>query len=253
MVDSGMSQDELYEEQESELEALKCIYMDDIQVLEEKPYKLQIQLNSNNESDDKNHLKLRITLELKEDYPHSVPSIRIKNLSQDIIDNNMLIVFEKMINTKAEESVGTQMIYDVCEHLREQLANMNEKILDKLQEIADANSVDKALQKVTISQDAPMNFTPVTKETFAKWLDEYNEKRRKMKEEMKQELDIKPTGRELFTMKSKVIEEINIDEDEDGDDEEFKDETGDDEEEDGFEYDQALYVREEVDEDVDFD
>ena len=63
------------------------------------------------------------------------------------------------------------MLYDLCEHLREYLANMNEKILNKLQEIEDANSVDNALKKVAISQDAPMNFTPVTKETFGKWLE----------------------------------------------------------------------------------
>lgn len=80
-----------------------------------------------------------------------------------------------------------------------------------------------------------MNFTPVTKETFAKWLDDYNERRRKMKEEMKTELEAKPTGREMFLTKSKIIEEINIDEAEEGDDEEFKaDEEEDDEQ---FEYD----------------
>lgn len=50
-----------------------------------------------------------------------------------------------MVTSKAEESLGMPMLYDVCEHLREQLANMNEKILNKLQELADANSVDKAL------------------------------------------------------------------------------------------------------------
>jgi hypothetical protein len=33
-------------------------------------------------------------------------------------------------------------------------------------------------------------------------------------------VELKPTGRELFTMKNKVIDEINIDEDDEG--EEFK-------------------------------
>jgi hypothetical protein len=65
--------------------------MDDIKVLQEKPYKLEIQLNSNNESDDKNHLKMKMIIDITEDYPNSVPNIRIKNLCQDIIDNNMMI------------------------------------------------------------------------------------------------------------------------------------------------------------------
>ena len=131
-----------------------------------------------------------------------------------------MIQFEQMVMTKAEESIGTQMIYDVCEHLRERLADMNEKILNKIYEIEESQSVERALKATTISQDAPMNFTPVNAETFARWLANYKEQLRKLKEEMKSELDLKPTGRELFQMKNKVIDEINIDEDDDG--EEFK-------------------------------
>eukprot|EP00347_Sterkiella_histriomuscorum_P009668 403340330 len=176
MVDSGMSQEEIYQEQEQEIESLKYIYMDDFELLEERPFKIQIQLNSNNESDDKNHLKMKITLELKEDYPNSIPSFRIKNLAQDIVDNNMLIEFEKLVSAKAEESLGMPMLYDVCEHLREQLANMNEKILDKLQEIADSTSVEKALKSMAF-ENSNMTFTPVTKETFTSQDEGRNEKR----------------------------------------------------------------------------
>lgn len=65
--------------------------MDDIEILEERPFKFEVILNSNNESDEKNHLKLKVIMELKEDYPHSAPITIIKNLSPDIIDNNMLL------------------------------------------------------------------------------------------------------------------------------------------------------------------
>ena len=195
---------------------------------------------------------MKMIIDLPDDYPNQVPNIRIKNLCQDIIDNNLMIQFESMVMTKAEESIGTQMIYDVCEHLRERLADMNEKILNKLQEIEDSQSVEKALKTLSVSQDAPMNFTPVNADTFARWLSEYKEKQRKIKEEMKSDLDLKPTGRELFQMKNKVIEEINIDEDDEGG-EEFKQEDGEDEEEEDFVYDKALYVADDQDEDVDFD
>jgi hypothetical protein len=43
-----------------------------------------------------------------------------------------------MVMTKADECIGTQMIYDVCEHLRERLADMNEKILNRLYEIEES-------------------------------------------------------------------------------------------------------------------
>ena len=39
-----------------------------------------LQLNASNESDDKNHLKMKIIMEMKDDYPFTVPTIRIKNL-----------------------------------------------------------------------------------------------------------------------------------------------------------------------------
>lgn len=81
--------------------------MDDIQVLEERPFKLEVLLNANNESADRNYLKLKLIIELREDYPNSVPRIIIKNLSQDIISNNMMIEFEKIVLFKAEESIGT--------------------------------------------------------------------------------------------------------------------------------------------------
>lgn len=43
------------------------------------------------------------------------------------------------------------MLYDVCEALREQLSEMNEKILNKLEEINQKDSLENALKSVTIS------------------------------------------------------------------------------------------------------
>ena len=106
--------------------------MEDFQMLEEKPYKFEVLLKANSESDEKNHLSLKLTFELGDDYPNSVPSVRLKNLSPDIINNNLVLDFEKLIMKKAEESIGTMMIYEVCEAVRDQIINMNEIILKKL-------------------------------------------------------------------------------------------------------------------------
>jgi hypothetical protein len=93
--------------------------MEDLKIVEERPFKFDVKLNSNSESEDKNHLKLKLTFELPENYPHQVPSIRIKNLCKDIIDNNMILDFEKIVLTKAEESIGNLMIYDICDAIKE--------------------------------------------------------------------------------------------------------------------------------------
>jgi len=65
--------------------------MDDMEVIEERPFRLEIVLNSNNESDEKNYLKMKITFQLPDTYPHQVPVIILRNLAPDIIDNNMVI------------------------------------------------------------------------------------------------------------------------------------------------------------------
>lgn len=40
-----------YEDHESEIEAIQYIFMDDLSILEEKPYKFEVIINSNNEKE----------------------------------------------------------------------------------------------------------------------------------------------------------------------------------------------------------
>ena len=222
--------------------------MEDLLILEEKPYKFEVLLKANNES-DRNHLQLKVTFELPERYPSEVPNVRIKNLSTDLVDNNLILHFEKLLGKKAEEVLGSPMVYEMCEALREKLVEMNDLVLKKLDEINNKDSLDTALKKVaTFSQDA-MTFTPVNKDTFAKWCDEYKERMRKLKEEMRTERDAKPTGRQIFEGRKNIIDEIQIDEE---DDEEFKDDEAG-AEEDEPEIDHALYDVNDLEEDVDFE
>ena len=93
-----------YEEQEQEVEALQSIFVEDFTLVEEKPYKFEIQVNANSESQDKNYIKLRMIIELADDYPESLPNIRIKNLVPDIIHNNKMAELEDIVAEKAKES-----------------------------------------------------------------------------------------------------------------------------------------------------
>ncbi len=245
-------EEDIFFEQESEIESLKYIFLEDLEIKEEKPYKFEVMLNANNESVEKNYLKLKLIFELPDTYPEQVPIVRIKNLTPDIIHNNKMLEFEKLVASKADENIGNPMIYEICEALREIISNMNELILSKLAELEEKDSIEHALKQFTISQDAPMTYTPVNEQTFGKWCDEFKEKMRRLKEESKSEKDLKLTGRQLFEIRKNYVEEIKIDEGDADDDEDFKDE-GDDDDED-YEYDQALYEHEQLDdEDVDFE
>ena len=238
-----------FEEQEQEIEAIKYIFMEDLVVIEEKPYKFEVLLKANNE-EGRNHLQLKVTFELPENYPAEIPSVRLKNLSPDIIDNNLLLLFEKLLTKKGEDVVGSPMIYEMCEALRERLGEMNDIILKKLDDLNNKDSLDTALKKVSaFSQDA-MTFTPVNKETFAKWCDDYKERMRKIKEEMLTERDLKPTGKQIFEGRKNIIDEIQIDEE---DDEEFKDDDEGLPEEEEPQIDTALYNVDDLEEDVDFE
>ena len=93
--------------------------MDDIEILEDRPFKFEVNINANSESKEKNFLRLRLTFELPENYPHFTPSVRIKNLSPDILDNNNVLELEKVITNKADENIGNQMIFEMCDAIRE--------------------------------------------------------------------------------------------------------------------------------------
>ena len=59
------------------------------------------------------------------------------------------------------------MIFELCEYLREQISDINDTVLEKLDIITAKESVDTTLQTQTFSTKE--NYTPVTKETFTKW------------------------------------------------------------------------------------
>lgn len=61
--------EDIFFEQESEIESLKYIFLEDLEIKEEKPYKFEVILNANNESAEKNFLKLKLIFELPDTYP----------------------------------------------------------------------------------------------------------------------------------------------------------------------------------------
>lgn len=114
-----------YDDQYDEIQACECIFLEQFQMLEERPFKFEILINSNSESEDKNHLKLKIVFDLPNSYPNTTPVTILKNLSPDIIHNNKMVEFENLIDEKKRENIGNPMVFEICEALREKICDMN--------------------------------------------------------------------------------------------------------------------------------
>ena len=169
--------DDKWEEQEQEVESLQYIFPEEIKVNKEKPYNFEILINSNTESEDKNFLKLRITFDLQEDYPNVVPFFRIKNLSQEqYLDNALLDKYETEMRELAEESIGSMMVFQMCDLLKEKITEINDEVLRKLEAIEEEQSTANALKSGKAEDIANITFTPVTVETFANWCAIYKQR-----------------------------------------------------------------------------
>ena len=187
-----------WEEQESEIEALEVIFPDEFTILAKKPFKFEIMINSNSESAE-NHLQMLLIVELPHDYPNTIPDMRLKNKSPKYLDNRMIDEYECQMRAKAHESVGMQMIFEICEHLREQIGDINDKVLTKF------NEVQKKIEEQEIYDAGPktsnmedLDYTPVNEETFGKWCAEFLNKLKEEEENNKTEQDLRPTGKEIF-------------------------------------------------------
>lgn len=102
-----MVEENEWEDQETEIETLRCIFIDEEFVMKrEKPYNFEILVNSNTESEERNYLKLKLIFDLPEGYPNEVPYFRIKNLAPEYIDNNALEVFESQMRERANDNLG---------------------------------------------------------------------------------------------------------------------------------------------------
>jgi len=191
--------DAKWEDQEAEIETLKCIYVEEeFELRREKPYNFEILVNSNTESEDRNYLKLKLIFDLPEGYPNEIPFFRIKNLSPDYIDNNALEIFENEMRERATESIGQMMIFEIVDLLKERITEINEAVLGKFDDIENAASIANANTEVLRTDATKLSYTPVNEETFAIWCEQYKEKLRLEQQMNLRGNEDKPTGKELF-------------------------------------------------------
>ena len=117
----------------------------------------------NSSSDpEENYLKMIFQLEIPHDYPNNIPFMMLKNMSPDYLNNQNLDKFETEIRALARENIGTQMIFMLSDHLREQIADINDNVLGKYKAIV------KQKEEREREEEAPrmtnvdhLNYTPV--------------------------------------------------------------------------------------------
>ena len=164
MVDSNN-----WEQQAEEVESLGYIYPEELTIIQEQPYKLEIIINSNTESEDRNFLKMKIHFDLGNSYPDVLPYFRLKNLSPDYMDNNFLDRCENLMRTKGEECVGSMMLFEMCDIVKTLMTDINDEVLAKIDKVAEEAKIDNSLSTTVASKN--LTFTPVNAETFKVWCD----------------------------------------------------------------------------------
>ena len=152
------------------------------------------------------------------------------------------------------------MIFDICEFLREQIAEINDKVVNKYKKVIEAQEEKEREENAPqITNMDTLNYIPVNKETFSKWCGEFLEKLKEQEELEKTEQDLRKTGKELFMEKATLneLDDLNLEDEEDldGNAEESKQMEEDEDEGPGALYDKDLFAQEldNADEDVDFD
>ena len=158
---------------------------------------------------------MKLILEVPYDYPQAIPHVQLKNLSPEFLDNAMLDKFECSSRVLAHENEGNTMIFDLVEHCREQIADINDGVLGKFNKINEEREAQiREDNAPRISNVNHLNYTPVNNETFSKWCDLFMWELRKKEESEKTEADLRQTGKEIFMEAGGLaeVEDLEIDE-----------------------------------------
>jgi hypothetical protein len=157
-------------------------------------------------------LKMKIIFDLQNSYPDCVPFFRLKNLSPDYMDNRFLDRCETLLSERAGECIGSMMLFEMCDLIKEKITAVNDEVLQKVDELTVSESVGEALK--TQKVDEHMTYTEVTKESFAIWCEEYMKRIQAEKLAKRTSADDKPTGKQLFQANKNAFEDLTIEDEE---------------------------------------
>jgi hypothetical protein len=174
------------------------------------------------------------------------------------LDSNEVLKAEDIFREVARENVGMPMIYEALEACREYLITLNNKHVstDIENKEIESKKYETELGNTFVVDNAITSYTPVNQETFSKWLFNFSNEIKQIKEKEKSDKDLKLTGRQWFNTKDYLDDDaedaIEDDVDEDNDKAENGDNDEDEDDEKPLYYDEELFIDDGVD-DVEFD
>jgi len=130
------------DDQALEIEALKAIYMDDFEELEENPKTFQIRLLPN-PGQENNHVGLVLHVVYTRDYPNELPEFKVKKTHG--ITGEQLTIIEEKLTQQATESVGTPMVYNLAQICKEWLDdnNIDQEEIDRQRKLKELEIKEK--------------------------------------------------------------------------------------------------------------
>ena len=187
-IDSKMAN--YRDEQTSELEALQAMYSEEeLEVLEDlKGFVITV---SSECYEDNEQLSVELEVEYVDEYPDALPRFCLKPLNE--LDDKLVKELEVSLLESAEENKGMVMGFTLVSALQ---IKLNE-IVDQIQEQKDQEA-KKIEEEEKIKEEMRFKGTPVTKESFTAWKENFD---RKIAEKTKAEIDqskMKLTGKQMF-------------------------------------------------------
>lgn len=88
---------------------------------------------------------MKLYFDLQNSYPDCVPYFRLKNLSPDYMDNNFLDRCENLMRTRAEDSLGSFMLFEMADVVKELMTEINDEVLAKIDAIEEEKKIDTSL------------------------------------------------------------------------------------------------------------
>ncbi|ANB13820.1 Gir2p [Sugiyamaella lignohabitans] len=220
------------EEQEQEIDVLRSIYPDELEILSENKYNIHIKLDTTPTK------FLILEVEYPDDYPQVVPVLDVDNSDgsyvnasgeddegydgsdeeeyEDGIDetqgdsieftNADLVDLRKVLEENAEENIGLPSIFTLASLLKDQAEELVEKKI-KIKE----KQREKLIFEQEEKEQAKFRGTPVTPESFKAWRLKFRAELGLDNKEDANKPKHKLTGKEIFE------KGLNKDEDEDDD------------------------------------
>lgn len=163
------------------------------------------------DNDDQQGLSIELLFTLPPKYPDEKPSVQILDSSQ--LEESELSELLDTISRKAEESIGTVMVFMLVSDVVEWLVTKSDR-----EAIALEQEKEKKLQEIEAEEKKRFAGTPVTVQTFLAWKAKFDAELLKAKiEEQKQSDQGGPkrlTGREMFESDKTLAEsDLNFVED----------------------------------------